>query len=257
MPIDTSAYLRQIRPIIGALKTPVVGSVAHAGDSRSARSVYPFITISRQAGVGARSLAERLVDRLNENRRLDPPWSCWDRELVEKVAAEHNVAAELVEALDESDRSWLREFLAGLTVSDNQPSEEAVYRYVATTIRALAQVGRVVLVGRGSVFITQNLPGGVHVRLVAPLEVRVRNVQQELQIDERAALAEVRRQERNREAFYARYWPERQLTSELFHLTLNAARMDEQQMVDCILPLVREQRRAAMMAQPAAAGVAV
>ena len=41
-------------------------------------------------------------------------------------------------------------------------------------VRALAEVGRVIIVGRGGVFITRDLPGGIHVRLVAPREWRVR-----------------------------------------------------------------------------------
>src|SRR5690606_12976814 len=114
------------------LKTPVVESVPHAGGTRPQRPAYPFVTISREAGTGAWSLAKRLMDRLNHGRHLDPAWTCWDRELVEKVASEHNIAAELVEALEESDQNWLTDFLSGLSYGGDQPTEEAVYRYVAT-----------------------------------------------------------------------------------------------------------------------------
>ena len=63
------------------------------------------------------------------------PWSLWDRELVEKAVADHNVSKELVESLDEGGRSWVEEFLSGLTLEAGQ-TEARTYQAVATTVRA-------------------------------------------------------------------------------------------------------------------------
>ena len=59
----------------------------------------PFITISRQFGCGAFPLAEAITSKLNEGTVSDPPWAVYDRALVERIAADHQLSEELVELL--------------------------------------------------------------------------------------------------------------------------------------------------------------
>ncbi len=234
--IDPTAWQRQARPIIGALRTPVIRSILQEPEPPP---VVPFITISREPGAGAWQLTERLVERLNQ---VDPgpvPWSGWDRELVEKVAADHNLSKELVESLGQRDQNWLSDFLAGLAISDDSPSEETVFRNASTTVRALARAGRVVIVGLGGVFITQKMPGAVHVRLVAPLSYRVDLLARRRKLTREQAEAEIQRLERNRAAFFARYFPNRTLGPDMFHLTINTSRLNSEQLVEVIVPLVK------------------
>ena len=55
--------------------------------------------------------------------------------------------------------------------------------------------------------------------------------------------SEVQRIDRERETFHHRYWPERALLPEIFTITLNAEQIDEEQIVDCIVPLIRISRQ--------------
>ena len=103
----------------------------------------------------------------------DLPWKVWDNELVERVAAEHHLPASRVAELEDQQPSWLEEALGGLAIAGNHPEEVTIFRRVATAIRALAELGRVVIVGRGAVFVTGDMPAGVHLRLVAPVGFRV------------------------------------------------------------------------------------
>jgi cytidylate kinase len=227
-----------IRLILGAVKTAAVP--LGRASTTSPKPPQPFITISRQAWTGATTLSRRLVERLNQIDLGETPWTSWDRELVEKVAADHQISQRLIESLGTSSRSWLTDFLAGFSFDVRaHPSEEMVYKRVAATIRALAQVGRVVLVGRGAVLVTHNMPGGIHIRLVAPLEYRVNYLMNRRGLSHKVALDEVRELDRSREAFYHRYWPGASLAPETFALTLNMAYLNEEQVVDCLLPLLR------------------
>jgi len=108
----------------------------------------------------------------------------------------------------------------------------------ARTIRALATAGPTVIVGRGGVYATSDLPGGVHVRLVAPVESRVAHMAQQMNVPKETAAAEVRRLDRDREAFHRRYWPGQALLPEIFTATFNTAAATENQMVNCILALL-------------------
>jgi hypothetical protein len=207
--------------------------------SKVAPAPTPFVTISRQAGAGGRTLARALVDRLNAIDPADHPWAVWDRQLVEKVAEEQHIPQSLVESL-ESPRPWLEQFLAALSPRENPEllDEFQVYRRVAATILGLTRAGRAVIVGRGGVYATSNLPGGIHVRLVAPLEKRITHTARQSNLSPERAAVEVRRLDHDREAFHHRYWRGKALLPEVFTITLNTAAMSEEQMVDCVLPLI-------------------
>ena len=206
------------------------------------RPPVPFVTISRQAGAGGRRLARALADHLNQADPSDRPWAVWDRELVEKVAQDERVPVSLVESLETGapHRTLFREFLASFSIKDSPEDldEFQVYRRAAHTVRGLARAGRAIIVGRGGVYATHDLRGGVHLRLVAPFQDRVNHMAQVLNTSDEQAAAEVRRIDKYRDAFHRRYWPDKALLPEIFTLTLNTAAMDEGQMVQCVLPLV-------------------
>jgi hypothetical protein len=133
-----------------------------------------------------------------------------------------------------------QDFLASLSAKNDAADldEFQVYRRVAGAVRALARAGRAIIVGRGGVYAASDLPGGVHIRLVAPLQGRVRHMARVLNFTEVAAAREVRRLDRYRETFHRRYWPDHALLPEIFTLTLNSAQVEVAQMVECIVPLI-------------------
>ena len=241
----TITLSENIRPILAAVRSAPVPHrwTGDPGLVPSPAPIIPFVTLSREPGAGAWASAQPLTDALNA---ADPdperPWTWWDRELVEKVAADHHIAQPLVDSLVESNRSWLTDFLSSLTVT-NQPEladEVLVFHKVASTIRALASAGRVVIVGRGGVFITRQMPGGVHVRLVAPLEHRIERMAAHLKVSREQAAVTVREMTKSRAAFYHRYWPHEPLRPDLFTVTLNTAALSPEAVVRVIADLVRE-----------------
>ena len=225
-----------IRPIIAAIASSmkVVNSPAD-----SPKGVVPFITISRQAGVGGPKLADRLAAALNENDKSERPWHVFDRELVEKVAADHEISQSLIDAMDESDHSWINDVLAGMKATGRTESTQFnVYRRVAETVVGLAEAGKVVIVGRGGANICQAMPGGVHIRLVAPIEWRIEKLAETEKISESRAARRVRDLDENRESFFTRFWGKDALEPERYTVTFNAARVSEEQVVEAVLALV-------------------
>lgn len=224
-----------IHSVFAAIKvTPL--ALKHP-EGNSAPLPRPFVTISREAGAGGHTIGNLLVERLNELDPGESPWSLWDKNLVEKVANDHHISRELIEALESHHKLWMQEFLAALSMQAD-PVEASVYRGVAATIRALALYGRVVVVGRGGAFITRNMPGGVHLRLVAPRSFRIASMAQQLNMTREAAAEHVRKLDHERDTFYKRYWPKDACTPDVFTLTINTAGVDENRAVECILPLI-------------------
>ena len=231
-------YTQNIRPIFAAIRSVPV-PVHEPAEAPSA--FKPFITISREPGAGAWTLAQQLVAALDAPGGGEHAWTCWDRELMEKVATDQNIHAPLMQSLEESSHSWLSDFFGSLSMSNAAPGDEAsLYTKVAGTVRALAQAGHTIIVGGGGVFITRRMPGGIHVRLIAPLEHRIAALAQREGVSKDEAAARIRRLEKNRQSFFKRYWPKELISPESFTVTLNTARIKSGTIVEIIRALVRQ-----------------
>jgi hypothetical protein len=211
----------------------------HAGGLAESGAHAPFVTISRQAGAGGRSFAVSLAARLNAIDAGALPWTVWDNELVTRIANQWHLRPESVAAIEEQRPNWLEEALASLLSGNaEEHSEVAVFHHVASAIRALAEMGRVIIVGRGGAFVTEDLPGGVHLRLVAPLQHRVEAMARARGISMAQAAKWVRETDHNRDAFCHRHWPGRTPGPEAFTATFNTARSATGTLVEAVLPLV-------------------
>jgi len=210
-------------------------AVPHAGGGPQ-----PFITISRQAGSRGRPLADLLAARLNAADPSEHPWTVWDRELVERAIAEHHISAAAVESV-ERPRRWWEELASNWSDRDHSAylDEYQVYRRVAATIHALASQGRAIIVGRGGVYATGDLPRGLHLRVVAPFEARVQFVADLRKTSPETAAVEVRKVDHERDLFHRRFYPGKAILPEVFTLTLNSGMLTDEQMASCVLPLIQ------------------
>jgi cytidylate kinase len=222
----------EMRPVLLALRA---AQREEGQQTASGVAALPFITVSRQPGISNNGFARHLAEHLGA---ASPGWKVWDRELVEKVSADHNIAGEIIEALGPHRQWWLGDFLRGMSSSPAPADELAVYRKVATTIGALAQAGKAILMGRGAAYLTFNMPAGVHVRLVAPMDYRVAQLAAELKISPDSAEKHIEKIEREREQFYRRYWQQEPPSPEIFSIALNVMAGDEKDLAQCVLPLV-------------------
>jgi len=239
-----SSPLSVDRSIIGAIRTVPI----HPRPGiESPEPMLPFVTISRQPYSGAWTFAQQLVEALNVSDPGVRPWTCWDRELVEKVAADHHMSKELIEAIEDGQHSWLIDFLSSLSFVDGPEAADVAkaYERIATTVRKLAAGGRVVIVGRGGVFITRRMRGGIHIRLVAPFEDRVAFMIRQLGTRPQDAPSLLQRFDRNRLAFLKRYWPSESVVPETFAATLNTSQLDTTTMIQIVQSLIRQRVAAA------------
>jgi cytidylate kinase len=175
-------------------------------DQDKHRSGYPFVTISRQAGAGGHSLGEALLRQTEQRHYADvfSGWKLFDRELCEAVVREPDIDIPIETLLREEYHSGFREFLSDM--KGEHTSQMAVYKRVLQMIRVLANVGKTIIVGRASNFVTRDLPAGIHVRLVAPEELRVERIRRLLDLDEEGARQQVRIYDKERARFVRDYY---------------------------------------------------
>jgi len=133
----------------------------------------PFVTISRQFGCVAYELAERLAARLNAGKPMKP-WEVYDRRLLEELMTRESITPDRVREMAKRTRSVLDDiFMESIA---GAPAEIDVFKRLVRTMLDIAADGHTVIVGRGAGIATKHLPGGVHVRLIAPLEWRLENL---------------------------------------------------------------------------------
>ena len=245
------SHENRLQAIVKSLRAGAYDQAATTRGERSESSPVRFVTISRQAGAGGKSLGQELAKAVNRLQPGNEQWYSWDGELVERVASDHHIRQESIQALENAGHHWFSELIASLSSSD-EAGEFKVFRRVATTIRALADAGNAVIVGRGGVFITAGLPEGLHIRLVAPIESRIKRMAERMHVSPEQAAAKVHEIDHNRNAFYRRYWPHKSLAPETFALTFNTAELSESNMVACLLPFLSASISPALLPESAA-----
>ena len=165
----------------------------------------PALTISRQAGAGAITVAKLVAEQLDIEFPGDPPcpWAVFDRNLVEEIVRDNNLSQRVAHYMVEDVKFPLSdafEAMLGL-----HPSSWKMMEQAADTIRKLALKGNVILVGRGSTAITAKLPHVLHVRLVAPFEQRVRHFEVYYNIEEKEAPRLVRERDEARRRYVRQF----------------------------------------------------
>ncbi|AOS45165.1 cytidylate kinase [Lacunisphaera limnophila] len=170
--MTTHPYLHHGLTILRARLTPSRSPFAtHPGQPPA-----PFVTLSRETCAGATTLGQHLAPLLNTQLGEEGrSWMFLDKDLIHQALSHHHLPENLAEFLPE-DRLPEIKGLIGEIVGLHPPLWELEHR-VAEAIHKFAQLGRVILSGRAAHLITRDLPGGIHVRLIAPLETRIRRAQ--------------------------------------------------------------------------------
>ncbi|MGB8356644.1 MAG: cytidylate kinase-like family protein [Chthoniobacteraceae bacterium] len=186
----------------------------------------PVVTISRETGAGAITIAELAAKRLNlRNKDKEHyPWTVFDQNLVEKMLEDHAMPATYKRFVPEDAplfnlRSVVEEML------DLHPSDWTLVQHTTDTVLRLARHGNVIFVGRGANVITAGLKAAFHVRLVAPLEARIRHIAMRLQLTEQAAAAYVKERDRARRRYVERNFLADTDDPLQYHVTINTGLM--------------------------------
>ncbi|MDE2028859.1 MAG: cytidylate kinase-like family protein, partial [Candidatus Omnitrophica bacterium] len=182
--------------------------------------IQPYVTISRQTGAWGLTIAKKLCESLKKVPQFkNCPWAIFDKEILDKVIHELNLPETVLPYLSEStitEIEDLMEELFGL-----HPSRYLLVQETSKTILHLAQLGHAIIVGRGSGIITAKIPGGVHVRLIAPLEKRIEHMQEYLKVSREEARRFILEKDANRKNYAKKYFDKDNSDPLLYDLVIN------------------------------------
>ena len=193
-----------------------------------------IITIARQFGSGGHEIGKRLAEKLNI------PF--YDKELLIHTAQASGLSEEVISYFDEQPTNSLLYSLStgvySLTeagvVNYSQPVHQRVFQAQFDTIRALAEKGSCVIVGRCADYVLENHPNVVRVFLHGDLEDRIRRVAEYDGITPAEAKSRINKSDKKRANYYNFYSGKKWGVSSSYDLCLNTSTVGYENAVDFI-----------------------
>jgi cytidylate kinase len=176
---------------------------------------YPTVAVSREAGARGVEVAREI------GRQLD--WPVYDREIIDMIAEETGLRAELLSSIDEQDPNWLVEAFTSFS-RHGAISSAGYVHHLVNVLNALSAHGRCVVVGRGGSAILPRA-STLRLRVVADLGDRVRELARERSMSEENASAEVARIDRERAKFVENHFRRDINDPTHFDLVVNTSRL--------------------------------
>jgi cytidylate kinase len=195
---------------------------------REALAVRRAVTISRMAGCGAVHVAEKLAGILEQHAPTPGvKWTVFDRQLMLKVLEDHNLPTHLAKFLPEDRVSFIHDTLAD--IFHVHPTSDQMVKLISETVMQLAEVGNVIIVGRGANMVTAQMPHVLHVRLVADLDERIERVCREYNKTPGEARHYCMEEDPARTRYIRTYFKADIDNPLLYHMVFNTSRMDYEQ----------------------------
>ncbi len=186
--------------------------------------MFRVITISREYGSGGTSIARRIAERLG--------WQLVDDPLVVEIARRAQVHPDVARRYDERVSPWFERLTQSLWRGGFEGSAsraeglafdaDEMSRLWSQLIRETAEIGKAVIVGRGSQCTLRDRQDVFHVSLYAPIEFRIEH--QRGLVPAQTDLEDLAREtDRQRAAYIRRYFGEDWKDRRLYHLEINTS----------------------------------
>jgi cytidylate kinase len=147
------------------------------------------ITISRQLGSLGTEIAQAVAKKLN--------YEYMDKDKISESLADYGLPSPEVEKLDEKKPPFW----------DSLSIQRRKYLHlIQALIYDFASKDNVVIIGRGGQVLLKDLPGVLHVRIIAPFDVRIQRIMKEGGGGEKQAAEILRRSDRNSAGFIRSYF---------------------------------------------------
>ncbi len=197
------------------------------------RAGRPFVTISYEVGAYGMSVVDGLCKYLQEcSSRTGPIWNVFDKNLAMEAMQDFNLPRSVLPYFSESTASEIEDFIE--SALSLHPAKSTLVYEINRTILRLAELGHVIIVGRGGNIVTAKLTGGVHVRLIGSFENRVRYFKEHFKTLEKEAKEFVAEESKRRGKYFKKYFGRDINDPLLYDLVFNTDRLSIKDIVEII-----------------------
>jgi len=194
----------------------------------------PTVTISRQFGCEGIPLALAVQRRMEQ--ACGEPWTLFDKELIERVASDEQIAPHLLLDLENAARH-LEDYgfhPRGLVTGDQ------AFAKLALHLVQFARIGNAVIVGRGGAILCQPLANCFHFRLEAGQDWRVACLARRHDFTLKQAAEHERAHSKARDRFFREHLGVDAADRSLYDAVFNNERNDVEAMAAAICAYVQE-----------------
>jgi len=164
---------------------------AYASDEKKKEAHLPVITVAMLPGSGGSRVAQLVAKRLG--------FDWYHQDVVEEIAKSAKIRSAVVNTLEKERRTGVKDFISSL-IEDQYIHPDTYLKHLLPVVNTIAKHGRAVIVGRGANFILP--PNDIFaVRVIAPLEVRIKNVAMAYRVPSEEAKKRIIHRESRRKAF--------------------------------------------------------
>ncbi len=197
----------------------------------------PYISIARELASGGTEISQRVAEKLG--------WQYFDREIIEAIAGRAHLREELVARFDEHVQNELDTYLRNLFTMQMLNNTQYLH-HLTQVLLGIARYGDAVILGRGANFI---LPpeGGLRVRVVAPMEARVRRLMQEKGYNEKTAAQEIAEQDKERRDFLQHHFRCKQDDPCAYDVVINTGYIDLETATDFVIKLAETKLKTSLV----------
>ena len=188
----------------------------------------PVITISSEPGSGGRVIARGLAKRLN----ID----LFDRDIVKEIAESAHISGAVIETMEKERLSGIKDFISSL-VNDRYLWPGVYLYHLMKVVAAIASHGNAIIVGRGANFLIPP-EDRLSIRVIAPLETRVKNVAKEHGVTREEAKRRVINRENRRAAFIRQSFNAEVADPQNYDLVINTAKLDMDAALGAVIGMV-------------------
>ncbi len=185
----------------------------------------PVITLCTEPGSGGRLIADELAKRLN--------FKLFDKNILVAMANTAAVESQSLDTIEQERPSGVQDFITAL-VDKNYVYTGDYVSFLKQQVEIIGKIGHSVIVGRGANFI---LPpkDRFSVRVIAPLDIRIRNISFKNSVPLAEAKKRIRNREQRRKTFIRETFHEDIADIMHYDLIINTARMDLDTAVESVI----------------------
>ncbi len=209
-------------------------------DKKIHNNISPVVTISRDYGCPAKRLARILTSALNrieKNNYSKNHWQWIGKEILDESAKELNLKSDMVQDIVNKEEGGVVDDIVMSLAHKYYPGDQKVKKTIGEVIKSFAEKGHVIIVGRGGVSITRDLPNSLHIKIQAPLEWRINDVCKNHMISLTEAKKKIQTIDLQRELI-REFFEGRKFDNSAYDVILNYMTLDEEDIISTIIRLM-------------------
>jgi len=192
-----------------------------------------IITVGREYGSGGRYVAKLVAEKLGVK--------FYDKNLIEIISNESGLSASYIE---ENEQNMHGNLLSSFNTQyyNNLSNDDNLFIAESKAIKEIAEKGSCVIVGRCSNYILRDNPNVVNIFLYSDDENKVKRAVTYYGLDEKKALKEINRINKNREKHYNYYTHEKWKNTDNYDLSINVDKLGVEKTAEFIVEFINSKQ---------------